>query len=332
MNSETDTPVLIIGATGFAGGALAKRLRDQGRPVRAMVRPSSDTTALKAMGAELVEGDITDPAAVDRAVAGSSTVYNFASPFRSATPTLEYFRKVNRDGALHVAEAVQKHGVPRYVHCSTIGVHGHVQEIPCTETSPFNPGDDYQDTKLEAEVALQEMIKGGLPAVIMRPASMYGPGDTRMLKMFRMVKKGSWFTVGDGSAWFHPAYIDDLTAGFQLCGEHPDAVGEVFIMAGPEPIHLRDLVKRVAESMDAPYPTRRVPLGPMLMAARACEAICKPFGIEPPLYERRVRFFTNDRNFDDSKARRVLGYEPRTPLPEGLKRTADWYAANGYLN
>jgi nucleoside-diphosphate-sugar epimerase len=330
-NPDVGRPVLIIGATGFAGGALAQNLAADGVRLRAMVRPNSDTSTLKKLGAELVEGDICDPKAVDAAVSGCALVYNFASPFRSATPTEAYFREVNRDGPVNVANAVQKHGVPRFVHCSTIGVHGHVQEIPCTETSPYNPGDSYQTTKLEGELALQEMIKGGLPAVIMRPASMYGPGDLRMLKMFRLIHTGRWRMVGDGTAWFHATYIDDLVRGFRLCGEHRDAPGEVFILAGEEPLRLNDLANAVADAVGAPHPTKRVPLQPVLVAARICETLCRPFGIEPPLHERRVRFFTNDRYFDAEKARRVLGFRTETGLSEGLKRTADWYFEKGLL-
>lgn len=329
---HSDGPVLIIGATGFAGGALARALRRDGIAVRAMVRPTSDTAALRDLGVELVPGDVCDPDAVMAAVEGAALVYNFASPFRSATPTREYFRQVNRDGAVAIARAVLAHEVPRFVHCSTIGVHGHVQEIPCTETSPFNPGDDYQDTKLEGELAIQEMIGEGLPAVIMRPASMYGPGDLRMLKMFRLIHSGRWRTVGDGRAWFHPTYIDDLVTGFRLCGTHPDALGEVFILAGDEPLRLNELANAVADAVGVPHPTRKVPLGPVLAAARLCEAVCRPFGIEPPLHERRVRFFTNDRNFDAAKARDRLGFKARVSLTEGLARTAEWYVEQGYLD
>lgn len=327
----TDKPVLVIGATGFAGGALTRALRGDGVAVRAMVRPNSDAAALRELGVEIVPGDVCDAESVSAAVAGTSLVYNFASPFRSATPTRDYFRQVNHDGAIHIARAVQTHEVPRFVHCSTIGVHGHVQEIPCTETSPFNPGDDYQDTKLEGELAIQKMISEGLPAVIMRPASMYGPGDLRMLKMFRMIHTGRWRTVGDGQAWFHPTYIDDLVAGFRLCGEHPAALGQVFILASKDPLRLNALADAVADAVGVPHPTRKVPLRPVLAAARLCETLCRPFGIEPPLHERRVRFFTNDRNFDAAKARDMLGFKTEVSLTDGLARTTQWYFDNGYL-
>jgi dihydroflavonol-4-reductase len=318
-------PILIIGATGFAGGALAKRLRGEGRSVRALVRPGTDATALEKIGVEVVRGDVTAADAVERASDRIGTVYNFASPFRSAKPSDQYFWDVNVGGVLNVIEAARRQGVGRVVHCSTIGVHGDVKEIPCREDSPYNPGDIYQRTKLEAELKFREAMAVGLSGVVMRPVSMYGPGDLRMLKMFRLVNRGRWWTVGDGSAWFHACYIDDLVSGFVLCGEHPDALGQVFILPGPTPVRLRELVALVAEALGVSPPRRRVPLGPMLIAARLCARVCRPLGIEPPLHERRVRFFTNNRSFDGTRARRVLGFEPAVPLDEGLRRTAAWY-------
>jgi dihydroflavonol-4-reductase len=322
---------LIIGATGFAGGALARELRRRNRPVRALVRPQSRSQPLRELGVTLVEGDVTNAADVLRACRGARIVYNFASPFRSARPTDDYFHAVNVDGVRNIVDAVREAGVERFVHCSTIGVYGDVREIPCRETSPYNPGDIYQRTKLEADLLLQREIDAGLPAVVMRPCSMYGPGDTRMLKMFRLIRSGRWRTVGDGSAWFHACYIDDLVAGFMLCGEHPAALGEVLILAGPEPVRLHDLVAEVARALNVRVPHGRLPLGPMLYAARLCERIFRPFGIEPPLHERRVRFFTNNRNFDGSKARRLLGFVPAVPLADGLARTAVWYREQGLL-
>ncbi len=331
MKDGNEKLTLIIGGTGFAGGALARTLLSNGKPVRVMVRPGSNTAELRTHGAQLVEGDITHAADVLAAVEGCSLIYNFASPFRSAKPTDEYFRAVNVGGVRNIVDAVKQHHVPRFVHCSTIGVHGDVKEIPCRENSPYNPGDIYQETKLEAENFLQDEIALGLPAVIMRPSSMYGPGDTRMLKLFRNIHNGRWRTVGDGSAWFHPCYIDDLVDGFMLCGNHKEALGEVFLLPGAEAVRLRDLVTAVAKSMNVAPPARSLPLTPIMIAAKACEFICRPLGIEPPLHERRVRFFTNNRNFDGSKARRILSFTPKVPLKDGLRRTAQWYFDNGFI-
>ncbi len=329
----TDDPVLIIGATGFAGGALAQELRRRGAPVRALVRPDSpsDPAPLQEMGVELVAGDITNRDDVVRACEGVAKAYNFASPFRSAKPSDQYFWDVNVGGVDHLVHAAQKHGLERFVHCSTIGVHGDVQEIPCCEDSPLNPGDVYQKTKVEGEKVVWDAFDNGARGVIMRPSSMYGPGDTRMLKLFRMVHRGVFVMFGSGEVWFHPAYIDDLVRGFLLCGRKDAALQDVFILAGPEPVYLADLVTLVADAVEVEPPRLQFPVKPLMMAAKACEAVCQPLGIEPPLHERRVGFFTKNRYFTYEKAREHLGYEPQVPHAEGMKRTAQWYFENGFL-
>ena len=333
QQSDAEDTILVIGATGFAGGALARELRSRGTSVRAMVRPDteSDPSPLEDIGVELVEGDITNCKDVERACAGVTKAYNFASPFRSAKPSDQYFWDVNVGGVDNVVHAAQKHGLERFVHCSTIGVHGDVQEIPCHEESPFNPGDVYQETKVEGEQVVQDAFDDGARGVIMRPSSMYGPGDTRMLKLFRMVHNGVFVMFGSGEVWFHPAYIEDLVRGFILCGEKEEALGEVFVLAGPEPVYLSELVELVADAVGTEPPRLNFPVKPLMMAAKACEAVCQPLGIEPPLHERRVGFFTKNRYFTYEKARRKLGYEPQVSHEEGMKRTAQWYFENGYL-
>ena len=150
---------------------------------------------------------------------------------------------------------------------------------------------------------------------------MYGPGDLRMLKLFKLVQTGRWRTIGDGSAWFHASYLDDLVRGFRLCGEHQDAVGGVFLLPGAEPARLGELINRVADAVGVAHPTRRLPLGPVMFAARWCERACKPLGIDPPLHERRVRFFTNDRYFDGSP--RPCGAGVRAARGPGRGAAAD---------
>lgn len=332
MANESDGhKILVIGATGFAGGALVRALREKQIKVRAFVRPTSDISELQKMDVELIEGDIINRADVEKACEGVKKVYNFASPFRTAKATDQYFYDVNVGGVDNLVNAAQKNGLERFIHCSTIGVHGDVQEIPCNEESPFNPGDVYQRTKVKAEGLIQEAFKKGVRGVIMRPSSMYGPGDTRMLKLFRAVYKRTWRTFGSGEVWFHPAYIDDLVDGFQLCGNKEEAIGEVFIMAGPQAIRLNDMVKLVAKSVDKKPPKMRLPLKPLELAAKVCETLCKPIGIEPPLHERRVSFFLNNRKFSDEKARTILGYKPQVSNQEGFSRTAQWYFDEGYL-
>lgn len=229
-------------------------------------------------------------------------------------------------------DAARQQGVERVVHCSTIGVHGDVREVPSTEESPYNPGDIYQRTKLEGELVAREAFAKGLPGTVVRPASIYGPGDLRLLKLFRTIRNGSFRMFGSGEAFFHMVYIDDLVDGMLLCAERAEAVGQVFILAGPRYLKLDNLVSLVANAVGVPVPRGHLPMWPLMAAAAACEAVCRPFNIEPPLHRRRADFFRKNRAFSYEKARNLLGYEPLIDPSDGIRQTARWYFENGYLN
>jgi len=166
---------------------------------------------------------------------------------------------------------------------------------------------------------------------IARPSGIYGPGDRRLLKLFRGIARRRWITLGRGEIYYHLTYIDDLVDGFVLCGEHPDAANRTYILAGGEVTTLNALVKLVADGAEVPEPRVHLPVWPVWMAGAACEALCAPFGIEPPLYRRRVDFFTKSRAFDITRARAEIGYRPQVRLRDGIRRTFEWYRAHGWL-
>jgi nucleoside-diphosphate-sugar epimerase len=218
------------------------------------------------------------------------------------------------------------------VHCSTVGVHGDVDHPPADEDAPLRPGDVYQETKLEGEHLARETGRRlGVDVVIARPSGIYGPGDRRLLKLFRGVARRRFPMLGTGRIYYHLTYIDDLVDGLRLCGEHAAAAGRTFILAGGEVTTLNELVGRIAAAAAVTPPRLHLPVWPFWLAGAACEALCVPLGIEPPLYRRRVDFYTKSRAFDITKARRELGYEPRVGLDEGIARTLGWYREHGWI-
>ena len=213
-----------------------------------------------------------------------------------------------------------------------MGVHGDVKNPPANEQSPYAPGDNYQETKTQGErLVLEYMRQDKLPLVVFRPTGVYGPGDMRFLKLMKAIKSKMLVVVGSGEVLFHAIYIDDLVEGILRCGICPNAVGNVYILAGDEPVVLNELFRMSAEAIGVRPPWLRVPFTPVYLAGYLCELLFKPLGIDPPLHRRRVNFFKNTRWFDISKAKRELGFQPRMDMGTGLRTVVDWYRANEYL-
>lgn len=323
--------VLVTGATGFTGSHLTRALVEQG-PVRVLVRSTERARQVLPDAVEVVEGDITDRAVVARTIDGCRVVFHLAAAYREAGLPRRRYYEVHVTGTANLLDAACRAGVRRFVHVSTVGVHGHIADPPADETWPHRPGDVYQATKSEAErLALAFGAQHGLPVTVARPTAIYGPGDLRLLKLFRLIARRRFVMLGRGEVFYHMVYVTDLVAGLRLLAERPEAVGETFILGGPEYRTLNELVQLIAEAVGAPAPRRRFPVGPVRWAAALCEAVCQPLRIEPPLYRRRVDFFVKSRAFSIEKARRVLGYAPQVDLPTGIRRTAEWYRAHGYL-
>jgi nucleoside-diphosphate-sugar epimerase len=299
--------------------------------VRALVR-NPHVAAAALPGIELAAGDLTDGAALARAVAGVDVVYNIAALYRAAGLDDAVYRAVNATAVGTLIERAGAAGVRRVVHCSTVGVHGDIARPPADEDAPLRPGDVYQETKLEGErLARGAATEAGVELVIVRPTGIYGPGDRRLLKLFRGVARRRFVVLGRGDIWYHLTYIDDLVDGFALCGTHPAAAGRTYILSGPEVTTLNELVTITADVAGVKPPALRLPVWPFWVAGAACETLCRPFGIEPPIYRRRVDFFTKSRAFDSSLAKAEIGYTPRVGLRDGIGRTLTWYREAGWL-
>jgi nucleoside-diphosphate-sugar epimerase len=324
--------VLVTGATGFTGGHLARHLAARGHAVRVLVRDPARASELASAGCELAAGDLADPATLPASVAGCEVVYNIAALYRQAGLPRGTYARVNAEAVGALVEASAAAGVRRVVHCSTVGVHGDVEHPPADEDAPLRPGDVYQDTKVEGERAGREAAaRTGVELTIVRPSGIYGPGDRRLLKLFRGVARRRFVILGDGEIFYHLTYVEDLAEGIRLAGEVPAGANRTYILAGGEVTTLNELVARIAKVAGVAPPALHLPVWPVWAAGAACEAICAPLGIEPPLYRRRVDFFTKSRAFNIDRARRELGFAPAVGLDEGIRRTLAWYRERGWL-
>ena len=328
-----NVPVLVTGATGFTGAALTRKLCERGARVRAIARASSNVDALAGLPVEWVRGDVFDPAVVEAAMAGIDTVFHVAAAYRESGLSDDVYRRVHVDSTRLLAEAaVRTPGFRRFVHVSTVGVHGHIEAPPADETYRFSPGDIYQRTKAEAELWLREFApRNGLPFTVIRPAAIYGPGDRRLLKVFKLAAAPMVPLIGRSRGLYHLIHVDDLTEIMLLAAVHPAALGEAFIAGDPAALALADIVRTIAAEYGRTPRFIRLPAWPFFLAADLCEALCRPLHIAPPIYRRRVAFFTKDRSFNTGKLRNRLGYQYGRPTEQGLRETARWYVEHGWI-
>lgn len=323
--------VLVTGGTGFTGAALVDRLLREGHEVVALDKqPGLIDDELRRKGVKIVYGSVTDRDAVARSVEGAEVVMHLAAAFREIGVPDEVYKAVNVDGTRIVAEQALEAGARKLVYCSTQGVHGHIENPPGDENSPIAPADYYQQTKYEGELELKVLDGTALEYTIIRPTAIYGPGDPgRFVMIFRRVAKGVFPMFGSGRTFYHPVYIDNLVDAFLLAAQPGVGAGRAYIIGDAEYFSIEELVRRVARAMGVPVRIPHYPIWPLLAAGHVCEKVCKPFGIEPPIFPRRVDWFRQVRAFRIDRARRELGYEPRVGIDEGLRRTAEWYRATG---
>ncbi len=323
--------ILVTGATGFTGGYLCKQLVEQGKQVVAFVRTGPRVEKLRETGVECREVDIRNPEDVSDNFQDIEQVYHIAAAYRTEHADESEFWRINVDATRNMLDAAKAAKVRRFVHCSTVGVQGEINDPPADEDYRFEPGDHYQESKKEGELLARQYFSEGLPGAVVRPVGIYGPGDTRFLKLFRPVSKGAFVMIGDGNVLYHMTYITDLIQGFILAGTSEAALGQVFTIGGPEYTTLRELVNTIADVIGKPRPRLRIPYAPVYAASVVCDRVCKSIGVRPPLYPRRVEFFAKDRAFTIDKARKMLGYAPEVNLREGLARTAAWYQEKGLI-
>ena len=324
---------LITGGDGFLGRATVAEAILRGAEVNVLSRDPERARSVLPAGVSVFGGDVRERESLQPAMRGVDHVIHLASDFRNLEDDTRRSWEVNVEGTRNVLAIAEAAGVVRVVHCSTIGVHGSLSRLPGTEESPIQPGDvPYERHKAKSEeIARDYHLRGHVDVSIVRPGGIYGPGDLRLLKLFRMIAKGFFPLFGGGKAHMDLVYVNDVARGLLLASTHPRASGETFIISGGEPRTVLGTAHLIAELIDAPPPRLVLPITPFLWAARLTERCLPRLGISPPLTQRRLGLFTNDRAFSIRKASSVLGYEVAHSLRTGLAETADWYCSEGLL-
>jgi dihydroflavonol-4-reductase len=315
--------VLITGAGGFIGSHLVDSQLAQGALVRAVdLHLGALSHALGHPNLTILEGNILDTQRLADWMDGVDIVYHLASAHLDVSLSDEHYRKVNVGGTVGLLEAACQAGVKRFVHCSSVGVMGDIEDPPANEEVACHPTNVYERTKLEGEEAAREFgKKKDFPVIIARPAWVYGPRCPRTAKLLRQVRKRRFPVFGSGQNLRHPIYISDAITGLELCAQVPKAAGETFIIAGDQPVTINQLLKEIAAAQDVPAPSIHLPMPLGLLAGYALQIGFKLIRRSPPFSRRSLDFFLKHNAYDISKARRILNFNPVVNLKSGLEQT-----------
>jgi nucleoside-diphosphate-sugar epimerase len=327
--------VLVTGAAGFLGGHLVDMLLERGDEVRAMVRPIEDSSRLRTLGGvEVVNGDLTQPETLKRAVQGVQRVYNVAA--KTGPWGLEdVYRAINVSGLADLINASMDAGVQRIVHTSSITVYGHHLHGIVTEDYPFQAEDNpYSRTKIAGEKLITNLIRDrGAPVVIVRPAWIYGPRDTASFGRFvSMVESGKGFVIGSGKNIVPVVYVRDVALGLIKAGDAGDSViGQAYTIADDRRVTQTEYLNTIADFLQVSPVSRHIPYFALYSGGRTAELIWQASGRRksgpPPVTTYGITLLGGNQEFSIEKARRELGYEPQFDVIRGVSEGVGWYLA-----
>ena len=321
---------VITGATGLLGSHIAERLVARGETVRALVRPAGDTAFLKGLGVELSEGDLNDPDSIRRAVGGADVVYHCAArvgewgPWRS-------FREGIIEPAGRVFDACRDAGVGRLLHVSSIAVYGHPRERAdlFTEDEPLGQNLWFRDFYRRAKIRAEELCRAYRGDwTIVRPSWIYGPRDRNSLpRVFKALQAGRVAIIGRGDNRLNIVYAADVAEGAVLAANHPGARGRAYNLSSDGELTQREFLDVLTDALGRPRVSRRIPFRIAFWGAFFGEIIAHVIRMKRSPYITRyaVSLVGRSTRYSTERARTELGWRPRTPAVEGLRRTLEWY-------
>ncbi len=321
---------IVTGANGFIGFHLVRRLLELGTKVRVLVRSDTQRAKFYTDAIDVVVGDLRDKSSMSGLCRNADVIFHLGSTMAFDLKETD-FLDINVGGTERLIQLATVERVPRFILVSSGGIHNNKFGEPVDEESEVWASNIYLDSKIQAEAIAKELYRSDPDRLsIVRPSLVYGPGDWRRLKLYRAVVRGYFMMIGSGSTLIHPVYCGDLVDGLLLAAADKGR-GETFLLGGPESLSIQAFVRVIADAAGKPLLPWKIPAGPVQLVASMCESVCRTFSISPPISPRRLSFFLKHRRYDISKARRFLGYEPRTRVVEGVKRTMTWYKEQGWL-
>src|ERR1700722_19035103 len=324
--------ILVTGASGFLGSAIANALRTRGHDIRVLARPSSPRTNLNPADT-LCEGDLRDRASLAAALKGARFLFHAAADYRLWARDAEEIHRNNLEGTRLIMEEALSAGVERVIYTSSVATLKVIEDGSATEDRPLAEGEGigaYKRSKVEAERLVEAMIqRDGLQAVIVNPSTPIGPRDVRPTPTGRIiVEAASGRMPAFVETGLNLAHVDDVAAG-HIAALERGRICERYILGGPN-VLLGDMLADIAGLLGRRPPTVKLPRTILYPVAYGAEVLARLRGVEPFITSDGLRMARHHMFFDDSKARRELGYISR-PYVEGLADAIAWFRAHGHL-
>ncbi len=322
----------ITGATGFIGASIARELLREGREVRALVRPTSDTSNLAGLDVELWKGDLRDRDSLVSGLKGCDVLYHAAADYRLWTRSPQEMYRINVEGTAAILDAALRNNLSKVVYTSSVGTLGNPGDgTPGTEETPVTLADmvgHYKKSKFMAEREAEKFVARGLPLVIVNPSTPVGPHDIKPTPTGKIIvdflnrKMPAYLDTG-----LNIIAVEDCARG-HLLAEKLGKVGSKYIL-GNTNLTLCAIFQLLQEISGLPAPKYKLPYTPILLAAYVNEGLSRITGREPLIPLAGVQMAAKFMYFDSSRAVRELGL-PQTPAREALRRAVEWFRATGY--
>lgn len=319
--------VLVTGASGFLGGALARILVEQGEQVRCLVRPTSDTAHLDHLPINYVTGDLGDRAALSEAVEDASIIYHCAA-LSGDWGRWEEFEAANVTGVANLLAAARTlPGLQRFLHVSTTDVYGYPEQSCAESRARTDIGLPYNRTKILGERLVEQAHGNGLPTTVIRPATIFGPRSAEFAVEFgALLLSGTLPLIQGGDSQAGLVYVDDVARAMITAAHSPATIGGVYNVRDPEPMTWREYANVLATAIGARPPRLHVPMRLAWMLARASEAVYRMLGIRrrPLLTRHAVLILTRPQDYSIARAETEFGFRTHVGLGQGISLTADW--------
>lgn len=321
--------ILITGGNGFLGRNLTLKLQERGDRVRVLALPTEDTRWLEQRDVAVFRGDILDPKVLIEPMRGVEGVFHLAAMIGTWRPMRDYYA-VNVTGTENVCRAALEAAVSRLVHISSAMVYDMAMGRVVTEDDPLKPLDEpYSLTKAQGDMLVQRMIREDhLPAVIVRPGTLIGPGDRLNFgRMADRVRADKGIIIGSGHNAVPLVYITDMVQGLILALDSEQAVGKAYNIGNDQVLTQKVFLSTIAQEIGVKAPRRHVPYSALYAAAYTAERVARlsKDRIPPFLTRHGVKLYGADNRLSITRARRELGYKPEVSLVEAVRITCDWY-------